>query len=91
MIDKTSRYAATPTCTAKDASGESLELLEIRSIPRIAEVFVHTPTEGERLDLLAERYYRDPRRFWKLCDSSDVMDPLDVLLPGQPIRVPPER
>lgn len=91
MIDKTSRYAKVGRFTAVDATGEELELLELREVPPTEGIFSHTPSDGERLDHLAQRYYRDPKKFWKLCDASDVLDPFDVVVPGRPVLVPPER
>lgn len=91
MIDKTSRYAKVATFSAEDASGETTVLLELREIPATTGVFYHTPAQGERLDHLAARYFRDPRQFWKICDASDVLDPFDVVLAGRPLLIPPSR
>ena len=91
MIDKSSRYAKTGTYAAKDASGEVIEALELRAIPKTSGVFYHTPVEGERLDHLAHRYLRDPAKFWKICDASDVLDPFDVIVPGRPVLIPPNK
>jgi hypothetical protein len=91
MIEKTSRYAKTSQVTALDASGELVTLLELREIPPTTGVFFHTPTDGQRLDHLAQVYFRDPKKFWRICDASDVMDPFDVVVPGRPVLVPPNR
>jgi hypothetical protein len=91
MIDKSSRYAGTGTYSAVDASGESVEGLELRSIPQVHGVFLHTVREGERLDHLAQRYFRDPKRFWKICDASDELDPFEVLVPGRSVLIPPNK
>jgi hypothetical protein len=91
MIDKSSRYAGTGTSVAEDASGELVEALELRTIPPTRGVFFHTPRQGERLDHLATRYYRGPKRFWKICDASDELDPFDVLVPGHPVVIPPNK
>ncbi|MDB4927880.1 MAG: hypothetical protein JWM10_364 [Myxococcaceae bacterium] len=91
MINRKSRYAKTPTFTATDATGAELTLLALREPPAVAGVFFHTPEAGERLDHLANRYYRDPTAFWRICDGSDVMDPFDVITPGRPVRIPAVR
>ncbi|WP_437733112.1 hypothetical protein [Sorangium sp. So ce1335] len=91
MIDKTSRYAKIEAVTAPDASGEDVTLLSLREIPATTGVFFHAPGEGERLDHLAQRYFRDPKKFWRICDASDVLDPFDVLVPGRPVLIPPNR
>jgi hypothetical protein len=91
VIDKTSRYAKVETRTATDARGEAVEALELRAIPRAGGLYLHTPADGERLDHLAHLYLRDARKSWRICDASDVMDPTELLVPGRPVRIPPER
>ena len=91
MIDKKSRYHGVPTFTTVDPVGETISLLELRDIPQIEAVFATLPREGERLDNLAWRYYRNPLAFWRICDASDHMDPYDVVEPGESLPIPPER
>ncbi|MFO0589352.1 MAG: LysM domain-containing protein [Polyangiaceae bacterium] len=91
MIDKTSRYAKIETVTAKDAQGEEVTLLSLREIPLTTGVFYHTPQDGERLDHLGQQYFRDSKKFWRICDASDVLDPFDVLVAGRPVLIPPSR
>ncbi len=44
--------------------------------------------EGQRLDLLTANTIGDPEQFWLLCDSNDVMYPLDLLSNvGSTIRI----
>ncbi|MBL8743158.1 MAG: hypothetical protein JNK04_18740 [Myxococcales bacterium] len=54
-------------------------------------MFSHTPSGSERLDHIAHRYYRDPTKFWRIADASDELDPFDVVVPGRPLPVPPDR
>jgi hypothetical protein len=89
--DKKSRYAKTPLVKLTDPSGREFELVELREIPRVDTVFAATPEQGERLDLLAQRYYREPLLYWKICDASDHLDPLDVVATGTPVAVPPNK
>jgi hypothetical protein len=91
VIDKSSRYAKTGTFTAADDEGKQVEALELRTIPEQGGVYYHTPIEGERLDHLAHRYLQDPRRFWRICDAADELDPFDVVEPGRPVLIPPSR
>ncbi len=35
----------------------------------------HRRISGERLDLLAARYLKDPTFFWQLCDSNNAPSP----------------
>jgi hypothetical protein len=90
-IDKTSRYAKVDVLVTTDAAGEEVRALELRTIPKTTGVFHHTPTGDERLDHIAHRYLRDPKKFWRICDASDVLDPFDVVVPGRPVLIPPQK
>ena len=90
-IDKNSRYAKTPLVVYEHPSGEQYELRQLRDIPRPAAVFSATPVEGDRLDLLAARFYRDPLLFWHIADACDFLDPFDIVVPGEPVPVPPNK
>lgn len=88
-IDKKSRYATTPLVKHTHPSGEEYELRELREIPARPSVFAFTPVQGDRLDLVAARFYRDPLLFWRIADAADELDPLDILAPGDPVSIPP--
>ena len=43
----------------------------------------------ERLDHIAQRFYRDPERFWRIADANRAMWPDDLVAePGRTIRIP---
>jgi nucleoid-associated protein YgaU len=90
MIDKRSRYARTPTIEQVTADGEKRVLVDLRDVPAPAAAHQHVPAPGERLDHLAQRYYRDPRRYWRIADASDELDPFELVHPGEPLPVPPD-
>lgn len=90
-VDKSSRYARTKTIMIAGANGDVAEMIEIRDIPKTTGIFYVTPVEGDRLDLLSYRYYRDSLKFWRICDASDQMDPFDVVNSGEPLLIPPNR
>ncbi|NMO15410.1 LysM domain-containing protein [Pyxidicoccus fallax] len=89
MIDKKSRYAKVPVFELEGPDGQERHLLELRETPSPGGFFYATPVEGERLDHLAHRYYRDPLKFWRICDASEHLDPFDVVVPGVPVLIPP--
>ncbi len=89
--DKKSRYAKTPLTVVTEPDASQSELRQLRLIPRVEAVFTAHPTQGDRLDLLAAKYYRDPLLFWKICDASDHLDPFDAVTPGQPLPIPPNK
>lgn len=49
----------------------------------------HTVSEGERPDLLAQRYLGAPDQWWQIADANPVLDPHELTAePGRTIRVP---
>lgn len=88
MIDKRSRYARTPTLEVHAPDGEKRVLVDLREIPVPVTGHIHSAAPGDRLDRLAHRFYRDARRFWRIADASDEVDPFEVVNPGEPLPVP---
>ena len=91
MIDRKSRYRSTPVLTVEDGRGAVQPLLDLRPAPPTPSALEIAPTGSDRLDLLAWRFYRDPTRFWRICDASSEPDPFDVLVPGEPLPIPPDK
>lgn len=91
MIYKRSRYARVTARTVGDLGPEPVVLLDPRPPSAPPASYSHVPTEGERLDHLADRYFNDPTGFHRICDSSAHLDPFDVVVPGRPVRIPPVR
>lgn len=85
-----SRYAKTEVVEWTDDSGETVKLYSARLAPETGGSFGLPIDDQDRLDLIAWRFYRDPTRFWRLCDASEQLDPCDVLEPGATIIVPPK-
>jgi hypothetical protein len=46
-------------------------------------------TADQRLDHIAWLHYRDPLRYWRICDGNDALWPDDLLEPGAILRIPP--
>lgn len=91
MIDRRSRYARTPVLTADEGRSGTQQVLDLREVPPTSAVLRIVATDADRLDLLAFRYYRDPTRFWRICDASSDLDPFEVLVPGRPVAIPPDK
>jgi hypothetical protein len=91
LIDRRSRYARTPVLTADDGRGGTQQVLDLRETPATPAVLRIVATDADRLDLLAFRYYRDPTRFWRICDATADLDPFDLLVPGQAVPIPPDK
>lgn len=90
MIDKKSRYVRTPVIQLDDGSGSTHPLLDLRVPPPTSVGLQVTPSDSDRLDLLAWQFYREPTRFWRICDGTSLLDPVDVLAPGEPLAIPPD-
>jgi hypothetical protein len=95
MFFKGSRYANVSEHEITDAKGRVIRYKKIRFIPetkpqRVRLRVGHTVSQGERLDHIAHRYYRDSERFWRICDVNRVMWPDDLVAEaGRTILIPP--
>lgn len=90
MIFKGSRYDTTPVLTI-EAGGRRESYLAMRVLPPTPAGFQHTFRAGERLDLIAFKYYGKADRFWRIADANAETDPEDLLDPGLGILIPPDR
>ena len=89
MFFKGSRYAKVAEAEITETNGRVIRYKRIRLIPEIPAIQQHTVVQGERLDVIAHQYYRDPELFWRICDANNAMDPQELTAePGRIIRVP---
>jgi nucleoid-associated protein YgaU len=83
-----SRYFNVKTVAAKTDNGKEVQAVTLRRLPYVAG----TPTivkGGDRLDVIAQRRYSDPTKFWHIADANTELDandrikqhPEDVLTP----------
>jgi nucleoid-associated protein YgaU len=91
MIFKGSRYANLATYVTTDGRGRTVTALKTRFIPATPAGYLYTFTAGDRLDLVAYRFYRNPEKFWLIADANNEMDPQDLLEPGRQLLIPPDR
>ncbi len=90
MFFKGSRYEKVDDYSFKRIDGSEVVLKKKRTIPEPKARVIHTVQEGERTDLIANRYYRAPLKFWKLADGNSEMNPEGLVeVPGDKILVPP--
>lgn len=48
--------------------------------------------EGDRLDLLAYKFYRNPRKWWLIADANpDCLAPDQLLVPGRMLTIPKDK
>ena len=85
-LDPTSRYNLSVLYQDRD-NGDfwgTRQPLRLREHP--SDLF-HQVMEGDRIDLLAWRYYRDVRLWWVIAEVNNIGNPLE-LKPGMILRVP---
>jgi hypothetical protein len=88
MFFKGSRYAKVPTLMHTDASGRAIAYKGTRFVGPVPALEGHLVLEGERLDHLAWQHYRDPERYWRICDANLAVWPDDLLEPAAILRIP---
>lgn len=89
MFFKGSRYEDVETTTIVDATGRELEHKRIRQIPPTEARFGYAVADEERLDHVAHRFYKDPERFWRICDANLATWPPELMTPpGRTIGIP---
>lgn len=90
MFFKGSRYAKVADLTWTDPTGREIKYKNIRFIPPAKATTGHIVHRGERLDQIANRYYRDPERFWRIADANVAMWPDELIEEaGRTILIPP--
>jgi hypothetical protein len=89
MFFKGSRYEKVAEAEWTDASRRSVRHKKIRYIQDTSANFSYRVAQSDRLDLLAERFYRDPERFWRICDCNVALWPEELLeQPGRELLIP---
>jgi phage tail protein X len=80
MFSKGSRYRNLSESSPVSADGERQRSKDLRVIPQTAGRFQHTVREGDRLDLLAFKYYGDATKWWQISDANpEPPFPTDLL------------
>jgi hypothetical protein len=89
MFFKGSRYEKVGTNQITDPTGRVIVYKKIRFIPSTQGLVGYTVRQGDRLDSIANHTFRDPQRFWRICNANDAMWPDDLLLVGRALAIPP--
>jgi nucleoid-associated protein YgaU len=94
-VPPNSRYAGVPVATTRTRDGVEVRYFRRRFLPApeaSRTVVEHVVAPGDRLDLLAERYYGDPLLAWRIADANGAQDPAALTAtPGRVLRItPPE-
>ena len=84
MFATNSRYAKLVPYTVTLRDGHVVTATRLWKSPsQLPLAGYHTKVQGDRLDLLAARYLRDPTLFWKLCDANGT--PVAAALEARPL------
>jgi hypothetical protein len=89
MFFRGSRYETVPNAELTTGTGRVVRYKRIRFIPETRGSVGYAVADGDRLDLISYRFYRDPEQFWRICDANLALRPDDLLeWPGRTLAVP---
>jgi hypothetical protein len=84
MFTPDSRYRRSPVIATVNAAGQQIHAAELRIPPPTPGAFQHRVNEAERIDSLANQYYRDPLAWWRIADANPAFATPDELLGNSP-------
>ncbi len=87
MFASNSRYVGLATYTVTMRDGTMVTATRLPLPDPLALAGYHRRVVGDRLDLLAARYLKDPTAFWQICDSNNAPVP-DTLNTRDLIGIP---
>ena len=85
MFTPLSRYRKLPDVVTTDAKGRTLASKALRLLPSVSGTFQHTVEDGDRLDHVAYKYYRQPTRWWRISDANPAFLSAQELLGKEPL------
>jgi len=87
--DVSSRHKALATYSRTvEPGGPEVVLYQPRVAPPSVQALVHRVKPGDRLDLIAQRYYGDPFQYWRIVDANQGFAPDELLEPGTTLVIP---
>lgn len=88
MFAANSRYAGLGTYTVTLPDGRVVTATNLPVSKPSALLGFHPKVVGDRLDLLAARYLKDPTATWRLCDANNSPSH-DALIARPMVGIPP--
>ena len=85
---KSSRYAAAAAIEVAHPDGRTVAAIALRVLPATSGD-PYVVQENDRLDIVANRSYKDATRFWHIADANSELDARDLIKPGRRIGLPP--
>jgi len=90
MFFRGSRYTDVAEHEILDERGRVLRYKRTRFVPETPADLGYQVQQGDRLDLVAHRAFRDSERFWRIADANRALWPPDLVAePGRTILIPP--
>jgi len=87
-----SRYLRVADYSADTGEGSRSTLKATREPVQTETALTYQVREGDRLDLLAYKFYRDPRKWWLIADANpDCLAPEQMLVPGRVLTIPKDK
>jgi hypothetical protein len=89
MFFRGSRYEPIPEAELSTSDGRTIRYKRVRFIPDSPGSLTQKVNQGDRLDLIAYRTYKDPEQFWRICDANLAMLPEELVEePGRRLVIP---
>ena len=73
MFLENSRYYQQPIVNALNRNGHPVKALNLRRLPPVSGN-PHIVKGNDRLDIIAQRQYNDPTRFWHIADANTELE-----------------
>jgi hypothetical protein len=77
-----SRYYSLPTLTQTLPDGRTVTYIVRRFVPQpdqFSPLKLHSVAQGDRLDILASKYFNDAQQYWRICDANNAVRPNEIL------------
>jgi len=78
MFDRDSRYSKLKPITVNGPNGTPVRIVPIRFIAAATPVIARRIKQGDRPDLLAYEFFKEPQLFWRIADANEVMRPSEL-------------
>ena len=87
MFLKNSRYYKLENIAKADDKGRVFESKKLRLLPAAVGEYQHIVEDTDRLDNLAQKYYKKPAQWWRICDANPEYYSPRSLLGKQPTKI----
>ena len=88
MFLETSRYFRQKQVSIVTKNGQTVKVVSLRRLPKI-QGKATAIEENERLDIIAQRQYRNPTQFWHIADANTELQANDLVQEvGRIISIP---